>query len=50
METNQFLEGLEVLGVLSMVKKFPDLTMPLFVTTRTELNKGRLKCCYTNVH
>ena len=34
-ETDQFLEGLIVLGVLSMVKTFPDLMMPLFVTIRT---------------
>ena len=41
-ETDQFTEGLEVLGLLSMVKKYPALLMPLFVPMNTELSKGRL--------
>lgn len=39
-ETDQFFDGLDVLGVTSMVKKYPDLMKPLFVPEIVPLKKG----------
>lgn len=35
-EMNQFAEGLESLGVLSYIKKYPDLMRPLFVAEQQQ--------------
>ena len=40
-ETDQFVEGLEALGVPAMAKKYPDLMMPLFTSEATLLTMGR---------
>lgn len=39
-ETDQFFDGLDVLGVMSMVRKYPDLMKPLFVPENVPLTKG----------
>lgn len=39
-EMDQFMEGKEVLGIMSSVRKSPNLCRPLFVCRETELTKG----------
>lgn len=39
-ETDQFFDGLDVLGVTSIVRKYPDLMKPLFVPENVPLKKG----------
>lgn len=41
LEIEQFLEGLEVLGVASMIKEYPQLMRELFVKTEKKIiNRG----------
>ena len=39
-ETDQFGDGLEVLGIVSMIRKCPEIMKPLFTPTKTQLNTG----------
>lgn len=41
-ETDQFLERLEVLGIVSMIKRCPDLLRPLFIAVKNQLTAGAL--------
>ena len=45
-ETDQFMDGLKTLGVLQMVKKFPDLMKPVLVKQSTKLHKGEVTYTY----
>ena len=41
LEINQFGEGLESLGVLTMMRKYPNLLQPYFINTgKKPVNKG----------
>ena len=39
-ETDQFIEGLEVLGIISIIKRCPEIMKPLFTPTKSHLSKG----------
>ena len=39
-ETDQFIDGLNVLGIVQMAKKYPQLMKPLFIPTENQINKG----------
>lgn len=41
-ELDQFADGLETLGVLQALKKYPSLMAPLFAHEKREINKGIL--------
>ena len=44
-ETNQFGEGLDTVGVLSMIRKYPDLMQQFFTDSEYKLvNKGTYVC------
>ena len=42
-EINQFSEGLETLGILSYIKKYPDVMMDVFVDNGQRLTCGKCK-------
>ena len=49
-EMDAFAEGLQVLGVLTMIRMYPDLFKPLFVADlTTRLTAGKLPCYFKRV-
>jgi len=48
-ETDQFMEGLEALGVLQMIKDNEELMKVYFLPQKQKLTRGRLLLCTRNL-